>query len=135
MSAQLQKGQGGIVLIEVLIATVIFAIGILAVIGLQASAIASVADSKFRMDASAIANRTLGAIWAKQTGLTAGTTVAPVSELPNGTAATTLTPVLDPLDVTKTVGYAATVLIQWQPPNTKSSDIHRFSAVARIYSQ
>jgi type IV pilus assembly protein PilV len=129
----MRNAQEGVVLIEVLLATLIFAIGIMAVIGLQAAAIGNVADAKYRMDASAIAGRMMGVMWANQSGLTAGTTMGTVDELPNGNSTTTVVKLPDPIDATKTIGYAVTVLIEWHPPNMPGSTPHRYSAVANIY--
>lgn len=128
-----QCNQRGVVLLEVLIAVLIFGIGIMAVIGLQASVIANVTDSKNRVDASMVAGRLLGSLWANSTGLTAGTSTGSINELPNGTYSQTLTAIADPLGAGTTVGYAANVTVSWQPPN--STVAHTFNAVASIYSK
>jgi type IV pilus assembly protein PilV len=125
------QAQCGVVLIEVLVATLIFSIGILAVVGMQAGAIASVADAKYRVDAANVANQLLGSMWAKQTGLTAAS--GTVSELPNGNYSTTVVGIPEPLDAGSTAGYATKVTVSWQPPN--STSIHTFSAVASVYSK
>jgi type IV pilus assembly protein PilV len=125
------QAQRGVVLIEVLVATLIFSIGILAVVGMQAGAIANVADAKYRMDASNVANQLLGSMWSHQTGLAASS--GTISELPNGSYITTVANIPEPLDAGSIAGYATTVTVNWQPPN--STSIHTFSAVANVYSK
>lgn len=56
--------QTGSMILEALIAILIFSIGILALIGMQATAINSVADSKYRSAAGFLANQMIGTIWA-----------------------------------------------------------------------
>lgn len=56
--------QRGMVLLEAMIAIVIFSMGILALVGLQAAMIKNTVDSKFRADASYIAQQRIGAMWA-----------------------------------------------------------------------
>jgi type IV pilus assembly protein PilV len=52
------------VILEALIAILIFSIGILALVGMQAMAISNVADAKYRSTASFLANQIVGTIWA-----------------------------------------------------------------------
>lgn len=59
-----ETSQRGVVLLEALIAILIFSMGILAIVGLQASMIKNTADSKYRADASFIAQQKIGEIWA-----------------------------------------------------------------------
>jgi type IV pilus assembly protein PilV len=60
----LKSAQQGVVLIEAMVAILIFSLGVLAIVGLQASMIKNVADSKYRSEASYIAQSRLGLIWA-----------------------------------------------------------------------
>lgn len=55
--------QQGIMLLEALIAMLIFSMGILAIVGLQASAIKVSGDAKYRSDASLLANELIGQMW------------------------------------------------------------------------
>jgi type IV pilus assembly protein PilV len=59
----MRKQQSGIMLIEALIAILIFSIGVLGVVGIQASAIAASRDAKFRTDAGLLANELIGQMW------------------------------------------------------------------------
>lgn len=56
--------QAGSVILEALIAILIFSIGILALVGMQAVAISHVADAKYRSTAGFLANQIVGTIWA-----------------------------------------------------------------------
>jgi len=55
--------QRGVMLLEALIGLMIFSIGILAMIGMQAAAFSAAADAKYRADAAAYANDILSRIW------------------------------------------------------------------------
>lgn len=55
--------QGGVALLEALIGILIFSIGILAVVGMQATAIRTVADSKYRSEAAFLANELVAQMW------------------------------------------------------------------------
>lgn len=56
--------QGGMSLIEVLISVLLFAFGVLALVGLQASAISYSRDAKYRADAAFLAEQIVGVMWA-----------------------------------------------------------------------
>ena len=55
--------QRGVMLIEALIAILIFSIGILGIIGLQASAVQQSTDAKNRAEAAYLADQLMGAMW------------------------------------------------------------------------
>lgn len=99
--------QNGVVLLEALIALLIFSMGILALAGLQAAMIKNTSDNKYRADATFIAQERIGRMWADPTNLAnyAGTVVLPSTVLPNGT---------------RTVAVAArglvTVTVDWREP-------------------
>ena len=65
------KKQTGIILLEGLIAILIFSMGILAIVGLQGASIRNSADAKYRADASTLANEIIGQMWADQVSLAA----------------------------------------------------------------
>src|SRR5262245_24999212 len=54
----------GVMLIEALIAILIFSIGILAIVGMQGVAIKTVTQSKYRSEAAFLANEVLSQMWA-----------------------------------------------------------------------
>lgn len=90
--AAMSKERGSM-LLEALVAIVIFSIGVLALIGLQTTAVRSSADAKYVTDASLAANRVIGLMWADKNNLSsyvttnlAGTSSNWVGDaLPNGT--------------------------------------------------
>lgn len=55
--------QRGVMLLEALIGLMIFSIGILAMIGMQAASYSAAADAKHRADAAAFANDIIAEIW------------------------------------------------------------------------
>jgi type IV pilus assembly protein PilV len=61
--------QQGVMLLEALVGILIFSIGILAVVGMQAMAVKTVAESKYRMDASFLANEVIGDMWLNRSNL------------------------------------------------------------------
>jgi type IV pilus assembly protein PilV len=69
MNTRLQKNQKGSILLEALIAILIFSMGILALMGMQATAITTVSESKYRSDAGFLANQIIGQIWADRANL------------------------------------------------------------------
>jgi len=64
-----RAGQGGIIIVEVLLAVLIFSFGILGVINLQANAIKLNADSKLRSDASYLAGQIISQMWIDRSNL------------------------------------------------------------------
>lgn len=139
-----RAAQGGAALLEVLIAILIFSIGILAAVGMQATAIKSVADSKYRTDAAFLANKLFAQIWTDATNASQyaypgsgpipsrlNDWIAQVNKLP---AASTLPPIVT---VTNTTAQGGTITVQlrWQPPEELSKGLapHNYTAIAAIY--
>lgn len=59
-----KASQQGAVLLEALIAFMIFSMGLLGVIGLQATAINNTLDARYRSDAAFLANQIIAQMWA-----------------------------------------------------------------------
>jgi len=120
MSANYQQG---VVLLESLIAILIFSMGILALAGLQATMLKNTSDSKYRADAGYIAQQSLGAMWADPGNLAnyvegePGTDISAL--LPNGRRV-----------ITVSAGGVVDVKVTWQNPG--QPDTHTFRASARI---
>jgi type IV pilus assembly protein PilV len=55
--------QSGVMLLEALIAILVFSLGILTVIGIQAASIKLAADAKLRTQAALLANQLVGEMW------------------------------------------------------------------------
>ena len=82
-----KSAQRGVVLIEAMVAILLFAVGVLAIAGLQATMIDNTASSKYRAVASYIAQQRIGMMWADPTGTSVGLYSGDfnVAELPSGT--------------------------------------------------
>jgi type IV pilus assembly protein PilV len=121
-AAKKLKLQEGVVLLEALIAIVLFSIGILAIVGLQAAMIKNTSDNKYRSDASFIAQERIGQMWADPGNLAnyyeTATSVADL--LPNGTR----TVVAEP-----TGRGLVTVTVTWQAPG---GDAHQYATSTYI---
>ena len=120
--SQFKPAQRGVVLLEALVAILIFSIGILGIVGMQANMLRNTSDSKYRADASDVAQQRIGQMWADPSNLAnyAGTASVP---LPSGIMTTVLT------GVTAT-GAVVTVTVTWQQPGDAAS--HVYSTVANI---
>ena len=68
-----KDSQQGSVLLEALIAFLIFAMGLLGVIGLQATAINNTLDARYRSDAAFLANQIIAQMWTDSTLVSAAT--------------------------------------------------------------
>lgn len=113
--------QEGVVLLEALIAVLIFSVGVLAIVGLQAVMIRNTSEAKFRSDASHIAQQRIGAMWADPANLAAyveaNTDISNL--LPNGTRT-----------VTQPVPGQFLVVVRWQAPGDPV--VHNFTTLASI---
>ena len=58
-----QKHQSGMMLLEALLGILIFSIGILAMVAMQARSVSTLADAQYRVEAVNLANRLLSQIW------------------------------------------------------------------------
>ncbi len=115
------KGQEGFLLLEVLLAIVIFSIGILGVLGLQAVMVNHSTEANLRSIASLVAEERISEMWADPANagnkVENATNIEPV--LPNGRR-TVVQPVAGRFEVTVT----------WQLPG--QTEPHRFVTVANI---
>jgi type IV pilus assembly protein PilV len=153
MTAPLPRArqQTGSMLIEVLIALLIFSVGILGIVGLQASAVMATSDAKYRSEAGLLANELIGKMWVSdRTQATLQTAFAS----PNGTAylawlgssaatgtvlqtlpaagvqANLPTVTITPVVSTSLPSSLVTITIFWQAPNETSR--HNYVVVAQI---
>ena len=101
--------QDGVVLLEALIAILIFSLGVLGIIGLQATMIKSTSEAKYRSEASYLAQQRIGEMWATPTNLAA------FIENDVDISATSLLPGAK-RTVTQTATGAYIVTITWQLP-------------------
>lgn len=128
--------QEGVMLIEALIGILIFSIGILALIGMQAVAMKNTSDARFRSEAAFLATEVVGQMWVDRAnlGLYATAGYAPRDNWVNRVAAT-----LPGINVAgnvlvPTIGVGAgnevTVTIWWQQPGETVS--RRLQMINRI---
>lgn len=59
----MRAAQQGVMLIEALIAILIFSLGVLSIVGLQASSVRNATDAKYRSDAAFLADQIVGLMW------------------------------------------------------------------------
>lgn len=124
-NSTIQSKQQGVVLLEAMIAILIFSMGILAVVGLQAAMIKNTASSKYRADASYIAQQEIGRIWASGADPASLVNyVAPnqdiSAKLPGGT-----------LVVVQTSPGIFTITVTWLQPGQGETQ-HNFTAIANV---
>ena len=62
--------QSGVVLLEALIAILIFSLGVLTIVAIQATSIKLTTDAKYRTNATLLANRLIGQMWTASGNLT-----------------------------------------------------------------
>lgn len=135
-------GQRGSVIIEALLAILVFSIGILGLIQMQTVSISHVSDAKYRADASFLANQIIGSMWANRTGL-ATYACSPCTPANGNTdtqawivdvgaaAASGVVPALpNPTASISIAGNLATVSLTWRPPQATAA--HAYTAVAQI---
>ena len=138
--------QGGVALLEALIGILIFSIGILAVVGMQATAIRTVSDAKYRSEAAFLANQLMTQIW------TDAGNVSTYAYTGSGTPPTVLNPWLAQVDlrlpgtatvrpvVTVTSPSATGALVQiqvfWQLPEEASQSLpaRSFILLASVFT-
>jgi type IV pilus assembly protein PilV len=140
-------GQSGVALLEALIGILIFSIGILAVVGMQATAIKTVSDSKYRSEAAYLANQLLSQMWTDAGNVNAteytfnGTGTVPArltnwvndvtSRLPG---AATSKPVVAISGATAT-GATVQITVYWQLPEAASQSLpaSNYTLIASIF--
>lgn len=120
----LKSEQQGVVIIEALIAILIFSIGVLGIVGMQANMIKNTSESKFRADAGYVAQQQIGLLWSDPANLPAqGSTINPdiSALLPNGVLS--ITRGVNPLQ------NQFLVIVTWQQPGESQ---HNFTTTTTI---
>lgn len=132
----MMNSQRGIAIVENMIAILIFAFGILGIVGLQAASVRNSANAKMRNDAAMLANQIVGQMW---TGDRANAALKSSYESPSGasfvtwkaTVANQLPGVADnPPTVLIDANSVATVTVRWRAPGESAA--HNYVLVARI---
>ncbi len=134
--------QRGFMLLEALVALLVFSIGVLGIVGLQAAMTKSQTDSKFRADAAFLAQRLVGSMWSDRSGLDKYSTASNctsharcnewlsevANQLPQGDATVEVTTLgTDPTG--RVIAAEVRISINWTPP---SEDPRRFITTSAI---
>lgn len=134
-------------LLEALISLLIFTMGVLAVIGMQARTIGETMDARYRADAAFLANQILSQIWADRTNIATyacnpcqsssggnASTQAWVSQIENTTSQSAYLPgVTDSANapvITVNSSNQVTVTLSWKSPQGNTS--HTYTTMAQI---
>lgn len=130
--------QSGVVLLEGLIAILIFSLGVLAIVGMQAMAVKQVTDAQYRSEAGMLVNELLGTMWVSnrqpsvlQNNFNTG---RPGYEAWKARVASVLPGVAaNPPSVDVSAVGVVTVTIRWRAPNEPASaTAHSHVAIAQI---
>jgi len=130
--------QKGSVLLEGLIAILIFSMGILAIVGLQGAAIKTVADSQYRLEASFLTNRIVADMWTNPANINnyvypggGATALAPwVADVQARLPGVASNPPTITITGDAASGYTATIAVFWQAAG--ESTPHNFTSVSYI---
>lgn len=136
MKSSHPSNQQGVMLLEALIGLLIFSIGILAMIAMQATGMRATVDAKYRSEASFLANEIVGVMWGDAGNLgnyaTANCPSVPRCEawldrvetlLPNATSSNEPT--------IEVAGRQVTVTVRWLRPGESSASNH--VVIAQVY--
>ncbi len=142
----MQRSQTGVLLLEALIAILIFSLGILGSIGLQAASIKQATAAEDRAKAAALANDLIGRMWSSDhdalatnfgtsgTGFTSWMSTVTASQLP-GITSTANKPTISFSSGPSSIagvkpGTRAEIVIKWQAHNESAP--HQYTAIAVI---
>lgn len=136
---RMPKPQQGVMLIEALIGILIFSIGILALIGMQATAIKNTTDARYRSEAAFLANQVIGQMWVDLPNLGRYDHDDATNYLPRNDWRTTVQTTLPGIDIASNVlvpeiqvgaSNEVTVTIRWKQPSEDTT--RSFQMINRI---
>lgn len=114
--------QRGSILLEGLIAILIFSMGIIALIGLQAASIKNASDAGYRTEAASLANEVIGQMWLDQANLASyAKPNVTMPTLPQGTRTVVVVAGSPTL---------VTVTVNWKLPGTAAQ--HTYTTLSQI---
>ena len=133
------RHQSGVVLLEALLAILIFSLGIIALVGLQAAAVQQSADAKYRTEAALLTHEIIGQMWVSDRttavlqanfnspgGAAYVNWLARVGGILPGVAANPATVAIDGQGI-------ATITVFWNAPNEPAGTMpHQYVAIAQI---
>lgn len=141
-----RKQETGSMLLEAMISILIFSMGILAIVGLQAAAVKSSSDAKYRSEASLLANQLIGQMWVSDRtaatlqinfqgaggvgGANYTAWLADVQSALPMVAANPPTVVIAPIVGPTTTSSLVTITLFWQLPSDTA--VHRYSTIIQI---
>ena len=128
-----RSSQGGVMLLEVLVAILVFSIGILAVVGLQGIAVRTTTDARYRSDAAFLTGELMSQIWTDPVNVSqynypgagpvparmAGWVARVNSRLPGGVA-----PVVT-YSANAQLGEVVDITVGWQLPGEAAAHQHQ----------
>lgn len=143
------KQQRGMMLLEALIAILVFSLGILAMVGMQAISISHTSQSKYRTDASFLANKLIASMWVDSDANMASYATGGArfntwktneidAYLPPGRSSaivsvTSFTATGVTVAAPPVTGYTIDITIQWRAPNEDSSKpAHKYQTTTQI---
>lgn len=113
------RTQDGSILLEVLIAILVFSFGILGIVGLQAVSIKMTNDAKDRVDASLVANQIAATLW-----------VVDPADLPSWDGKTDAVPGLpDGVYAVAVDGSQVAITVNWKQPG---GDLHEYQMLTQV---
>ena len=140
----LRNAQSGVMLLEALIGILIFSVGILAMIGMQAMGIRLASDARDRAEASNLAGQLVGEMWLNRAALAsyqyAGSGTPPAAltnwiarvdaSLPGAVANPPIVTVGPDALLPASVGTQTTVTLRWISPS--DTTVHQYVMTAYI---
>lgn len=148
---RIRKGQAGVMLLEALVAILVFAIGVLALVGLQTLSIKQSSEAKYRADAVLLANELIGQMWVTNRSfatlngqftpggaayqawvdrMTANNMLPGIAANPPDVQ---VVPVPVPLGAAPPPSNRVTVTVRWKAPNEPAGDpVHSVTVVAEM---
>lgn len=130
-----RRGQTGSMVLEALFAILIFSVGILGLVRMQAVSVTHVSNAKYRTEASFLANRVISEMWSNRNNLPAyayagGAAPAVLTKWMAEVQGTLPGAAANPPLITLGAGNQVTVTVYWQPPN--AATLHNYIVVAYI---
>jgi type IV pilus assembly protein PilV len=130
--------QSGVVLLESLIAILVFSLGILGIVGMQATAVKQVTDARYRYEASLLVDQLLGTMQVSDRSAAAlqtrfSTGGAGYTGWLTKVSATLPDTATYPPSVAVSANGVVTIMVRWRAPNEgASADPHQYVAIAQI---
>ena len=140
------KGERGVMLIEALIAILIFSVGILAIVGMQSVAIKTVSDSKVRSDAGFLAQQLLSQMWTDAGNIASyaypGSGTVPtristwVADVNSSMPGASDYPPIVTVTGASSAGATVQITVRWRMPEEASQGLpaHTYMVIASVYT-